>query len=56
LHRYGKGQFERVLEMTGKVRDMGMEVCATLGGGLYKLQAADPQRVKAPGFNPCAIK
>ena len=27
----GKGQFERVLEMTGKVRDMGMEVCATLG-------------------------
>jgi len=27
----GKGQFERVLEMTSKVRDMGMEVCATLG-------------------------
>ena len=27
----GKGQFERVLKMTESVRDMGMEVCATLG-------------------------
>lgn len=27
----GAGQFERVLEMTSQVRDMGMEVCATLG-------------------------
>lgn len=27
----GKGQFERVLRMTSQVRDMGMEVCATLG-------------------------
>ena len=27
----GKGQFERVLAMTREVRDMGMEVCATLG-------------------------
>ena len=27
----GRGQFERVLEMTKEVRDMGMEVCATLG-------------------------
>ena len=27
----GAGQFERVLEMTKEVRDMGMEVCATLG-------------------------
>jgi len=27
----GKGQFQRVLDMTSKVRDMGMEVCATLG-------------------------
>jgi biotin synthase len=27
----GKGQFERVLRMTREVRDMGMEVCATLG-------------------------
>ena len=27
----GKGQFERVLKMTREVRDMGMEVCATLG-------------------------
>ncbi|EEH51165.1 uncharacterized protein MICPUCDRAFT_23693 [Micromonas pusilla CCMP1545] len=29
--RVGKGQFQRVLDMTSKVRDMGMEVCATLG-------------------------
>ena len=27
----GKGQFDRVLKMTSEVRDMGMEVCATLG-------------------------
>ena len=27
----GKGQFERVLGMVSEVRDMGMEVCATLG-------------------------
>ena len=27
----GKGQFDRVLTMTREVRDMGMEVCATLG-------------------------
>ena len=27
----GAGQFERVLDMTQQVRDMGMEVCATLG-------------------------
>lgn len=27
----GKGQFDRVLEMTSKIRDLGMEVCATLG-------------------------
>jgi biotin synthase len=27
----GKGQFDRVLGMVSEVRDMGMEVCATLG-------------------------
>lgn len=27
----GKGQFDRVLNMTSKIRDLGMEVCATLG-------------------------
>ena len=27
----GQGQFERVLEMTREVKEMGMEVCATLG-------------------------
>jgi biotin synthase len=27
----GAGQFERVLDMTGRIRALGMEVCATLG-------------------------
>ena len=27
----GQGQFQRVLDMTSKIRDLGMEVCATLG-------------------------